>query len=295
MKVKKIACLLTALVISASAAMVPAVANAKAGDSVTVSSTTSYEEGDSTSATDVSSAKEFWEAEDGSTDWFTDNSVNGRFFIGGKGQYTVRLKHDGEVVDDCKIQFRARIMNSFYLGFKLSDDSLVTAPHVSNDNGAKNLDVTVIIKKNGTSSITMSENGNTLVEYEYSAKDGTTIKDFVVSGDGTGSTGRYVRIYPSSSTPFTVTQLKETTETVTATEAEKYTEDDVTDKIGFYGNANVNGASRINWYASNGSEWVEGDFDAPTVTAENADVTFGLIIEGTDAATAIQSAAYRLD
>lgn len=44
MKVKKIACLLTALVISASAAMVPAVANAAAGEEVTVSSTTSYVE-----------------------------------------------------------------------------------------------------------------------------------------------------------------------------------------------------------------------------------------------------------
>ncbi len=271
MKVKKIACLLTALVISASAAMVPAVANAAAGEEVTVSSTTSYVEGKSQSY-DYDSAMGLWSGVN------LKEADKNRFGIA-KGTMSF------DNVFDCIMEFKTKMHSGCYYAFKLSDGT-ISKTVKPEDNAAADRDIKIIINKNGTSTINIKAKK----EYtaSYTSKDGVTVESIIAVADTSAH-----KVYVDA--PVTITPLTETIEKVTATEATPYTEDNVTDKIGFYGSAKVSGASRINWYANNGSEWVKGDFDAPTVTAENADVTFGLIIEGDNAATAIKSAAYNLD
>lgn len=306
MKVKKIACLLTALVISASAAMVPAVANADAGDTVTVSSTTSYVEGDSTTYDIPAGIAGLWTMETGAANAIDEDDDNNRIKIGGTSTYTAILnleKDDEGYVNDCKLNFVSKFNNNCYIAFRLKDNSIVrvTDSKYTSDNASSNWDTDIVINKDGTSSITvvassLTTNSKVSLGYEKNVTHTPTsedkkITDVIVYVNGGGRT-RVASIFA----PFTITPLEKVTTDVTAKEAASYTEDGVTDKIGFYGNANVNGTvSKINWYASNGSEWVKGDFDAPEITAENADVTFGLIIEGDNAATTIQSAAYNLD
>lgn len=305
MKVKKIACLLTALVISASAAMVPAVANADAGKEVTVSSTTSYveKEGEATTETDVSSAMGLWEASDGKTGGITAES--GRFIVGGQDVYKARLKHEGEAIDDCKLNFKAKFNTNSYVGFKLSDG---TEKYFSNnrtimgDNGATDWNVTIVVKKDGTSSITMAVGSTTKqglsvgqeFTLNYTPTNDVKITDVIACGNGQSGSARYARIY----VPFTITPLEKVTTNVTATEAASYTEEGENDKIGFYGSTNVNDetVNTINWYAKIDGSWKSGvTAEVPTITAENSEVTFGLIINGDNAASTVTSAAYRLD
>lgn len=246
-----------------------------------------------------------WTMETGAASAISEDSSANRIKIGGTSTYTAILnleKDDEGYVNDCKLNFVSKFNNNCYIAFRLKDNSIVrvTDSKYTGDNASSNWNTDIVINKDGTSSITvvassLTTNSKVSLGYEKNVTHTPTsedkkITDVIVYVNGGGKT-RVASIFA----PFTITPLEKVTTKVTATEAEKYKEDDVTDKIGFYGSAKVSEASRINWYAYNGSEWVKGDFDAPTVTADNADVTFGLIIEGENAATAIQSAAYRLD
>ena len=66
--------------------------------------------------------------------------------------------------------------------------------------------------------------------------------------------------------------------TIDATEADKYTEDEVNNMVGFSGTVNASNGSKVNLYVNNGTAWSTNSLD--TTISGTGDVTFGLIIEG---------------